>query len=187
MVKPDLPIETARLRLRPYAAADVPDLYALESHPEVHRYLYSEPRDLTQVAERASERTDWVAFRAEGDQLALIVELKETREVIGNVNLHWVSETHRQGEIGYTLHPDHHGRGYASEAAAPLLRVGFEDLGLHRVIGRLDGRNTASARVLEKLGMRREAHLVQNEFVKGEWTDEVVYALLASEWTGASS
>ncbi|MCW2947645.1 MAG: GCN5-related N-acetyltransferase, partial [Actinoallomurus sp.] len=89
---------------------------------------------------------------------------------------------HRQGEVGYIFHPDHGGRGYATEAAEVVLRLGFEELGLHRIVGRLDGRNTASARVLERLGLRREAHFVQNELVKGEWTDEVVYAMLADEW-----
>jgi RimJ/RimL family protein N-acetyltransferase len=83
------------------------------------------------------------------------------------------------------LHPEHHGRGLAGEAAAVLLRLGFEDLGLHRVIGRFDGRcdgrNTASAKVMERLGMRREAHFRQNELVKGEWCDELVYAILAEE------
>ena len=63
-----------------------------------------------------------------------------------------------------------------------MLRLGFEGLGLHRIIGRCDGRNAASARAMEKLGMRREAHLRENEIVKGEWTDEMVYAMLRSEW-----
>ena len=63
-----------------------------------------------------------------------------------------------------------------------MLAIGFDGLGLHRIVGRLDARNRASARVLERLGMRREAHLVENEHVKGEWTDELVYALLAREW-----
>jgi RimJ/RimL family protein N-acetyltransferase len=94
----------------------------------------------------------------------------------------WVSREHRQGEIGYVFHPDHGGSGYATEAAEVMLRLGFDQLGLHRVIGRLDGRNTASARVLQRLGMRREAHFTQNEFYKGEWADEVVYAMLEDEW-----
>jgi len=80
------------------------------------------------------------------------------------------------------MHPDHRGHGYATEAAAAMLGLGFEGLGLHRIVGRLDARNDASARVLERLGMRREAHFVENEFVKGEWCDELVYAMLASEW-----
>jgi RimJ/RimL family protein N-acetyltransferase len=64
-----------------------------------------------------------------------------------------------------------------------MLRLGFDELGLHRIVGRLDARNTASARILEKLGMRREARLVDNERVKGEWATELVYAMLESEWT----
>jgi RimJ/RimL family protein N-acetyltransferase len=63
-----------------------------------------------------------------------------------------------------------------------LLRLAFEDLGLHRVAARCDVRNTASARVMKRAGLRREAHLVQNEFVKGEWTDELIHAILRSEW-----
>jgi RimJ/RimL family protein N-acetyltransferase len=75
----------------------------------------------------------------------------------------------------------HHGRGLVREAAVVMLRLGFRELGLHRIIGRCDGRNTASARLMERLGMRREAHFRQNEIVKGEWTDEYVYAMLAME------
>ena len=63
-----------------------------------------------------------------------------------------------------------------------LLRLAFEDLGLHRVIGRLEARNDASARVLERLGMRREAHLVENEYIKGEWQSEIIYAILDREF-----
>ena len=67
-----------------------------------------------------------------------------------------------------------------------MLRLGFEELGLHRIIGRCDGRNEASARLMAKLGMRHEAHFVRNEIVKGEWTDEVVYAMLGEEWAEAA-
>ncbi len=98
----------------------------------------------------------------------------------------WVSEEHRTGEIGFVVKPAEQGRGYATEMAAEMMRLGFEDLGLRRVIGRLDARNTASARVLEHLGMRREALLVENEWVKGEWCSELDYALLADEWASRS-
>ena len=63
-----------------------------------------------------------------------------------------------------------------------MLRIGFEEVGFHRIVGRLDARNAASAAVLERVGMRREAHLRENEFIKGEWADELIYAMLASEW-----
>jgi RimJ/RimL family protein N-acetyltransferase len=76
------------------------------------------------------------------------------------------------------FNPEHHGRGYATEAASAVLDLAFETFGLHRITGSLEARNAASARVLEKLGMRREAHLVENELVKGEWQSEIVYARL---------
>ena len=80
------------------------------------------------------------------------------------------------------MDPNHHGHGYGTEGARLMLRLGFEVLGLHRIIGRCDARNTASARVMERLGMRREAHLIENEWVNGEWTDELLYAMLDHEW-----
>jgi RimJ/RimL family protein N-acetyltransferase len=110
--------------------------------------------------------------------------LKDVGILIGDFTLAWRSREHQLGEIGFELHPDHQGKGYATEATAVLLRLGFEELGLHRIIGRCDGRNLASARLMERLGMRREAHLRENELIKGEWTDELVYAMLASEWVG---
>ena len=94
---------------------------------------------------------------AQGEVLSLAIELPGTGQVIGEAVLKWLSGEHRQGEVGYLLHPDHEGRGYATEAAAAMLRLGFEDLGPPRIVGSLDARNTGSARVLERLGMRKEA------------------------------
>lgn len=182
MLSPELPIKTERLLLRLYAEDDLDDLFDIQSRPDVTRYLYWGPRDRTQSRGSLAEKIAASGLGREGDNLTLAVELPEAGKVIGDVQLFWTSEKHRQGEIGYIFHPDHGGHGYATEAAEVILRLGFEGLGLHRVVGRLDGRNTASARVLERLGMRREAHLVQNEMVKGEWTDEVVYAMLEDEW-----
>jgi RimJ/RimL family protein N-acetyltransferase len=83
--------------------------------------------------------------------------------------------------------PRNQGNGFAPEASKAMLDFAFETLRLHRVVGRLEPRNAASARVLEKLGMRCEAHLVENEWVKGEWQSELVYAILAREWRHATS
>ncbi len=102
--------------------------------------------------------------------------------VVGDVGLCWTSDVHQQAEVGYSFHADSRGHGYATEAATVLVGLAFSGLGVHRVSGRIDARNLASAAVLERLGMRREAHLIENEFVKGEWTGEIVYAVLARDW-----
>lgn len=181
VLRPTYPVLTRRLLLRPLQADDTESLYAYRSREDVCRFLLHEPQTREQVAARAtnsrSELTD------EGQVLSLAVIERPTGTVIGDVVLIWRSREHRGGEIGYVLNPDFAGNGYATEAGAALLRLGFDELGLHRIIGRLDARNLASARVLEKLRLRREAHFVENEFIKGEWTDELVYAALATEWS----
>ncbi|KAB2353629.1 GNAT family N-acetyltransferase [Actinomadura montaniterrae] len=182
MLRPTFPIETGRLTLRPFREDDLESLYAYQSLPEVARFLYWEPRDREESRSFLREKMAAATLEKEGDWLVLAVEWRETGDLVGEVNLQWRSREHRQGEIGYILNPSFHGKGFATEAAEEVLRLGFEGLGLHRIVGRLDGRNAASARVLERLGMRREAHLVQNELVKGEWTDEVIYAMLRDEW-----
>ncbi|MBM0258068.1 GNAT family N-acetyltransferase [Micromonospora sp. 4G55] len=181
MLVPDLPLRTDRLDLRLFTADDFAALrlpVPRRRHPLP--LLRGERRGRQPGGAGPQARPG--ALRAEGDVLNLALVLRETGAVIGDVLLIWTSVAHRQGEIGYVLHPDHAGHGYATEAAREMLRLGFDELGLHRIVGRLDARNTASARVLERLGMRREAHLRENELVKGEWTDEAVYALLAREW-----
>ena len=104
---------------------------------------------------------------------------------MGDVVLFFHSREHGAGEIGYVLHPDARGHGYAIEAASALLGLAFDGLGLHRVVARLDARNGPSARLAARLGMRQEAHFVRNQRVDGEWTDELVLAVLADEWAGS--
>jgi RimJ/RimL family protein N-acetyltransferase len=179
---PAYPIETERLLLRPYRPDDFDALLAIESRADVNRYLYSEPRGPDEVRAMLSRKIGETELGDEGDTVAVAVCLQATGAMVGGCILHWVSREHGLGEIGFVLHPDHHGHGYAAEAARPLLEFGFADVGLHRIIGRLEARNAASARVLEKLGMRREALLIENEWVKGEWQSELDYALLEREW-----
>jgi RimJ/RimL family protein N-acetyltransferase len=176
------PIETSRLRLRPFVAGDLDALFAYQSRDDVTQHLQWSSRSRDEVQEALERKIAATAIRKEGDFLALAAELASTGEIVGDIVLGLVSEEHRTGEIGYIVHPDHHGHGYATEAGRAVLRVAFEDLRLHRVTGRLDARNVASARVLEKLGMRREALQVENELVKGEWQSELVYAILDREW-----
>jgi RimJ/RimL family protein N-acetyltransferase len=179
------PLETERLLLRPFTPDDFDALFAMHSLPDVARYLYWALRTEDEVRTVLEKKVASRALRSEGDVLAFAVVLKETDEVVADVVLQWISREHGQGEIGYIVHPDHQGRGYATEACRPLLRLAFEDLNLHRVVGHLEARNAASARILEKLGMRREAHFVENEYVKGEWQSGLIYAILDREWRRA--
>jgi RimJ/RimL family protein N-acetyltransferase len=177
------PIGTARLLLRPFRAGDLDDLYAIQSRPDVVRYLYWDVRGREEVADVIAQRTQRDRIVEEGDILVLAVERREDGRVIGDVNLSWVSAEHQQGELGFVFHPDVQGQGYAGEAAAVMLDLAFTALRLHRVFGRTDARNTGSAALMKRLGMRQEAHLRHNEIFKGEWGEELVFAILADEWT----
>lgn len=181
---PTSPIETERLVLRTHVPEDIDALYEIRSRPDVNTYLYSSAMSRAEVQAKLDERiAKYSKLTEPGDSLLLAIVRKDSGTLIGDVSLNWLPGEHQQVEIGYVLHPDHYGLGFATEASRPLLRIAFENLKAHRVRGRLDARNTASARVLEKLGMRKEAHLRENEFVKGEWADELEYAILVSEWT----
>ena len=187
MPSPSWPLRTERLVLRPFAADDLEPLHAIHSDEGVARWLYNDPRSLEETRELLANKVGGASVGGEGEWLGAAAVLRETGELVADISLLWTSEAHRQGELGFVVHPAHQGRGYATEATRPLLAFAFETLGLHRVVGRLEPRNTGSARVLEKLGMRREAHLVENEWVKGEWQSELVYAILAREWRDASA
>ena len=178
--EPEYPIRTPRLLLRAYAPGDVDAVYAYHRLPQTARYLGHEPMSRAEAEALVTRRIGSSTLAGVGEVLNLVIELAQTRALVGDCVLFWRSQG--QAEVGYVLNPAYHGRGYATEAVAALLRLGFADLGLHRVAARCDARNTASARVMERAGMRREAHLVQSEFIKGEWTDELIYAILRSEW-----
>lgn len=179
----DLPIETPRLILRRFREDDADAILDLYGRPEVVRYLYSEPMKPEGLGESVERRLRRPQLEAEGDMLELAAELRATGQFVGAMTFFYRSTAHSRGEIGYTIAPRFAGLGLATEGARALLRLGFEVLGLHRMEGQCDARNLASARVMERIGMRREAHFLENEFVKGEWTDAFVFAMLEDEWT----
>jgi RimJ/RimL family protein N-acetyltransferase len=179
---PDYPIVTDRLRLRPLTAADIDALLTYRGRADVCRYLPFEPMTAEVLQGRLRTDLSRTAITVEGQALTLGVELAATGRLIGDLVLFFRSREHAGGELGYVFHPDVAGHGYATEAARAMLTLAFDQLGLHRVIARLDARNQPSAKLAARLGMRREAHFVRNEIFKGEWADELVYALLADEW-----
>jgi RimJ/RimL family protein N-acetyltransferase len=189
VLHPDFPIETERLLIRPLdPATDVDDVFAYQSQPAVCRYIPYEPRTREQIAERLADPERTRAFLdKDGEVMSLAVELRATGRVIGDVVLIYSSAEHQCAEIGYVFNPEVRGNGYATEACRALLALAFDGLGVRRVIARIDDRNDASAAVLRRLGMRQEAHLIENELFKGEWTNEIDFAILAAEWRARPS
>lgn len=180
--QPDYPIETERLRLRPFTRGDVDAVFAYRRREDVARFLFDEPMTRESCAEAVQARVGQTAFDDEGDKIFLAVERRDDLAMIGEVSLILRSTEARQAELGYIFHPDFHGFGYATEAGEALLRLGFEGAGMHRIYARCDVHNSASARVMERLGMRREAHFREHMRVKGAWDEELIYAMLEDEW-----
>ncbi|SNY65888.1 GNAT family N-acetyltransferase [Paractinoplanes atraurantiacus] len=173
-------LTTERLLLRPLSPGDEADVLAYRGRPDVSRYLESEPMAPEEVKPFIAERMNATRIEKQGDRILLGVEVDG--HVIGDVRLRAGRLEDQQGELGWVFHPGHQGKGYATEAARALVRLGFGELGLHRIWAQLDPRNEASARVCRRLGMRQEAHLVEESRFKGEWGDLAIYALLDREW-----
>ncbi len=182
-MSPDWPLETSRLTLRPFVEADFGALHAMRSDPEVARYLYREPLSEDETRDLLTKKIATPTWAREGDWLSAAVVVRASGATVGDLVLYWVSERDRTAEVGFVFDPRHQGNGFATEATRALVDWVFTSAGFHRVIGRTEARNGASARVLEKLGMRLEARLVENEWIKGEWQSELVYAVLDREWT----
>jgi RimJ/RimL family protein N-acetyltransferase len=174
------PLRTARLCVRPMTSADVGDLFVYQSDPDVCRYLPFAPRSREEVTAKVEQFSQALTLAADGDYWQLALE-REGR-AIGDLFFTIKSARDAQAEIGWTLHPAHHGRGYMTEAASALLDLVFGEIGLHRVSAVLDPRNAPSAALCRRLGMREEAHHLEDLWFKGEWGDTLIYAILDREW-----
>lgn len=173
---------TPRLTLRLHREDDLERLLAIHSRPDVSRYLLEEPWTIESGREQLARRLGRRDLAEPVGALALVVE-REGR-LIGTVAM-WRTESEpRTLEVGWTLDPDHGGQGFAGEAVAAALRLAFARDDVHRVTAQMDGRNTASARLAARVGMRQEAHHRQDFWSKGEWTDTLVFAMLADEFPG---
>jgi ribosomal-protein-alanine N-acetyltransferase len=177
------PIETERLLLRELRPADEDDIHEYASDPEVVRLMIWGPntREATrEFLDRALQaQTQWP--RAD---VGLAIELKSERRMIGSIGLRMKDGGNHTADFGYVLNRKYWGHDYMTESARAILNVAFNQLNLHRVWATCHAQNRASYRVMEKLGMRREALFVKNVMEKGEWRDTYLYAILAEEWRG---
>lgn len=173
-------ITTERLVLRRFRAADAPVLAEYRSDPAVARYQswdapFSLLRAETAVANFIASDPDLAGW------FQYAVERAADRVLIGDVAVH-LHDNLKQAEIGFTLATAYQKMGYATEAVGAVLDRLFRVQGLHKVTGECDARNGASAALFERLGFTREGHLRQQTWIKGEWTDDLIYGLLAPEW-----
>src|SRR5579859_4831886 len=176
-----LALETARLRLHRFSEADLPTFLAYRNDPEIARYQSWETITERQARAFITEQLQ-LPPGTPGSWFQFAIALKTTDGLIGDCMLHVRADDPEQGEIGYTLARAQQGHGYATEAIQAVLAYAFETLQLHRVIATVDCRNTPSIRLLERIGMRREGHFLQDAWYKGEWCDDYLYALLRAEW-----
>lgn len=168
--------------LRAHRPDDLEPLLEYYSIPEVARYLPWGPWTRTDAEEHMQRRLARVGIDGPGSGLGLIVE--HDGRVIGDVVLWPADETIERAEMGWAFRPDVAGQGFATEAVTALIRIAFGTYGLRRLITHLDPRNTASARLCERVGMTKEGHLREDYWGKGEWSDSAIYGLLKSEWRG---
>ena len=176
-----LPLRTERLILREFRASDLSDIHAYAVSRRVTRFMDWGPNTLeetkTFLDRHLAEQNTWPR-----GGVNIAIEVAAEGRLIGSIRLGVVDAKTRTGDFGYSIHHDYWNRGFTTEAAAALLQVGFETLGLRRIFATCDVRNTGSWTVMEKLGMRREAMFRQDVRSRTGWRDSYLYAILAAEW-----
>lgn len=173
-------ISTGRLDIRPLEETDAEAVFAYRSDPVVSRYQGWVPASAKEVRDFISGLAD-LKVGTPGRWYQLGIVLRESNELVGDLGVRTPGDEPRQAEVGITLASAHQGLGIATEALSAVLVYLFDELGVHRVFASVDPRNKASIALLERVGMRREAHLSESLWFKGAWVDDVIYALLARE------
>lgn len=175
---------TDRQRINDLSPTDAPALYAYRSHEEVARFQGWIPASIND-AQAFITRNASTVYNHHDSWYQLAIRLQTTDDLIGDLGVHFIGDDGQQAEIGFTIAPAHQRQGLGAEAVSALLNHLFTALNKHRVFASVDPRNPASMALLKKVGMRQEAHFHQSLFWKGDWVDDVVFALLRSEWQGA--
>lgn len=179
-----LKINTPRLTLRRFTKADIPDILEFTAHPSVERVV-KEFGGNEEQARKHIETQRTLTFEDINKCIDLGIELKDRGGIIGIVS--FVPRPHQVAEIGWALHVDYRGRGYATEAARALADYAFSTLKIHRLHAITRSANTGSWKVMERLGMKREGQLREHETQDGERVDVLYYGILRSEWEDAGA
>lgn len=161
--------------------SDAPSLYAYRGDDAVARYQGWKPANVAEadgfIARQAEQ-----PFAAADSWFQLAIREKDSADLVGDLGIHFPADVQGAIELGISLRPERQGHGYAREAMSAMLDLAFGAWGYRRAVGSVDPRNVASIALLRSLGFRQEAHHVESYLFRGEWVDDVIFALLAREW-----
>jgi len=173
-------LETERLLIRQITLEDKYELFDYRSDSEANKYQGWIPKTIEEVevfirntAKQINEPQTWF-------QCAIIE--KTTKNLIGDLGVHFIGSENKQAEIGCTLHKDFQNKGYATEALKKMINYLFSELNKHRIIASIDPKNINSIRLVERIGFRKEAHFIESLWINGQWVDDLVYALIEKDW-----
>ncbi|WZH36368.1 MAG: GNAT family protein [Microbacterium enclense] len=171
------------MRLRPVVDADLPAMVRYRGDAEVCRFLPFEPQTADDIRSRIGHLFGGTALTGERGGVVLVIERTSDDAVVGDLVLFHLDALTGTAEIGWVIDPAASGAGLATEAVRALIDTAFGLYGLRRLVARIDAENARSLALAARLGMRREAHLIENEWFKGRWSDEIDFGLLQREWT----
>jgi len=171
-------IETERAFLRTTEKEDNEQIFSYRSDSETNKYQGWIPKTINDVNEFISKIPK--EFNKPETWFQLLIISKENDTIIGDVGIHFIDDY--QCEIGCTLGKKHHGKGYASESLNGVINHLFNKFDKHRIVTSIDPMNIDSIKLVERLGFRKEAHFKKSLLINGKWVDDIIYAILKTEW-----
>ena len=169
-------LETERLLLRRVDKNDIKEVFALRSNPETMKYI---PRPLVKTDQDALDHIAMIENKIETNEgINWAITLNDNPKLIGIIGHYRIKPEHYRAEIGYMILPEFNGKGIITEAVREVVKYGFDIIKLHSIEAIIDPENLASAKVLEKNGFIKEAHLKENEFYEGRFLDSVIYSII---------
>lgn len=173
-------IKTDRLIIRLAKPDDAEAIYSYRSDFIENKYQGWFPDSAKEVRDYISNMPGTIDVADICFQFAIIG--REEKRLIGDMGIVFTNHDNSQAEIGCTLHKDYQGKGYATEALKAIVNYLFIALNKHRIVASVDPRNIASLKLIERLGFRKEAHFKESYYLRGEWVDDIIYAMLKKEW-----
>ena len=177
----DLFIQSERLVLRPIKDEDAEAIFGYRSNTTINRFQGWIPETIADVRDFIRNKVSEIIDQP-GTWFQLAIIRKDTGELIGDVGIHFLESDSLQVELGCTLNFNQHGNGFATEALTETLNFLFQKLNKHRVIASIDPRNEKSIKLVERLGLRKEAHFRKSLWINNEWVDDLIYAIPKEEW-----